>query len=234
MRADSGRRVPARVRAGRVRVSALIAVLAGLVLVAAGLVGWRYSRSDVAEVGVGDAIRLTTPGPTQRPARDEVPVTDGRQLSRHAANPPARLAIPAISLTAPVEQVGIVPDSGEFQVPSDVDIVGWYRFGPGLEATAGSIVIAGHVDGAGQGEGAFFRLAELAPGDRIELLDAAGTRFAFDVVAREVHPKNELPLARYFSRSGPVRLTLITCGGEFDSGSRRYADNIVVTAEPVR
>jgi hypothetical protein len=208
-------------------------VVTGLVLlIASGLV---ISRDrGVSEVGA-DSAALSTPtaAATARPARVDAPVTDGRRLPA-AAVPPVRLAIPAIGLTAPVDQVGIVPETGEYEVPSDVDRLGWYRFGPDLAATAGSIVVAGHVDGAGQGRGAFFRLAELAPGDRIELVDAAGTGYRFEVVAREVHPKAEIPLDRYFARDGELRLTLITCGGDFDSGVRRYSDNIVVTAVPVR
>jgi hypothetical protein len=234
MKGDSGRRVPGGVRAGRRQAFALLAVVAGLVLlVASGLVIWR--GQGVSEVGAGDAARLSTPTPTAtaRPARVDVPVTDGRRLPA-AAVPPVRLAIPAIGLAAPVDQVGIVAATGEYQVPSDVDRLGWYQFGPDLAATAGSIVVAGHVDGAGQGRGAFFRLAELAPGDRIDLADAAGTGYGFEVVAREVYPKEEIPLDRYFARDGELRLTLITCGGDFDSGARRYSDNVVVTAVPVR
>jgi hypothetical protein len=51
-------------------------------------------------------------------------------------------------------------------------------------------------------------------------------------MAREVYAKQELPLARLFARDGKPRLTLITCGGAFDAGERRYDDNIVVTAVP--
>ena len=233
MKGESGRRVPGAVRAGRRHAFALLAVVTGLVLlIASGLVIWR--GQGVSEVGV-DSAALSTPTPaaTARPARVDVPVTDGRRLPAVTV-PPVRLAVPAIGLTAPVDQVGISPETGEYEVPSDVDRLGWYRFGPDLAATAGSIVVAGHVDGAGQGRGAFFRLAELAPGDRIELVDAAGTGYGFEVVAREVHRKEEIPLDRYFARDGELRLTLITCGGDFDSGVRRYSDNIVVTAVPVR
>jgi sortase (surface protein transpeptidase) len=111
--------------------------------------------------------------------------------------------------------------------------VGWYRFGPGFAATAGSIVIAGHVDSADQGEGAFFRLGRLARGDKITLSDPSGATREFRVVARERYAKSSIPLDRYFARDGSVRLTLITCGGPFDARTRHYRDNVVVTAEPV-
>ncbi|MFY1655193.1 class F sortase [Solwaraspora sp. WMMB762] len=142
-----------------------------------------------------------------------------------------RVAIPAIDVVARVAPVGVVADTGEFDVPPSVDEVGWYRFGPGLEAEAGSVVIAGHVDGAGQGPGAFFRLRELAADDRIEVVAGDQVR-EFRVVGREEYDKSEIPLARYFARDGAVRLTLITCGGPFDEVAGRYRDNVVVTAVP--
>jgi hypothetical protein len=54
------------------------------------------------------------------------------------------------------------------------------------------------------------------------------------VVGRTVYDKTEIPLERYFARDGAVRLTLITCGGEFDAQAGSYRDNVVVTAVPVR
>ena len=35
-----------------------------------------------------------------------------------------------------------------------------------------------------------------------------------------------------FDRTGPARLALITCGGEFDEDLRSYRDNVVVLASP--
>jgi hypothetical protein len=146
---------------------------------------------------------------------------------------PARLRIGALDLDAAVAPVGIDPETGDFAVPPSVDRVGWYRFGPGFAATAGSIVIAGHVDSTEQGQGAFFRLGRLDRGDRITLTDAGGKAREFRAVARERYPKSSIPLDRYFARDGSVRLTLITCGGPFDARTRHYRDNVVVTAEPV-
>jgi len=45
--------------------------------------------------------------------------------------------------------------------------------------------------------------------------------------------KEQLPVDRLFTRSGPPRLTLVTCGGPFQTERRSYRDNVVVTAEPV-
>jgi sortase (surface protein transpeptidase) len=93
-------------------------------------------------------------------------------------------------------------------------------------------VIAGHVDSAQQGKGAFFRLRQLEPGDPITVTGGDGVQRAFKVVGVEEFQKAKIPLERYFARDGAPRLTLITCGGPFDAKTRHYRDNIVVTAEP--
>ena len=44
--------------------------------------------------------------------------------------------------------------------------------------------------------------------------------------------KDALDLPGLFSRSGPSRLHLVTCGGRFDRWVGHYEDNIVVVALP--
>ncbi|WP_433076670.1 class F sortase [Dactylosporangium sp. CA-052675] len=161
------------------------------------------------------------------------PVIAGALPSAPAVVAPARLRIGKLDVNATVNPVGVDERTGDFAVPPSVDVVGWYRYGPGLEATAGSIVIAGHVDSAQQGGGAFFKLRDLGPGDRIDVTGGNGTMYRFSVVAREIYPKATIALQRYFARDGAVRLTLITCGGPFDSRTGHYRDNVVVTAQPI-
>jgi hypothetical protein len=112
--------------------------------------------------------------------------------------PPIKLTIPALGLTARVIPVGVAAD-GQFDVPPSVDTVGWYRYGPGLDAVAGSIAVAGHVDGAGQGPGAFFNLRRLAPGDSIQAAGADGRTWSGPVGADlEVLPA----IARRLAKAG--------------------------------
>jgi len=205
----------------------------GLVLLlVAGLEAWRLQ--PVGETGAGQVLRLAEPpdrpraaGPPEAPA---VPVVPGDPAGVPGRQPPVALRAPAIDLTAPVAGVGVDPETGELALPG-ADRAGWYRLGPGLEASRGSVVIAGHVD-TRDGPGVFFRVAELAPGDRIELTATGGAARSFRVVGREVHRKGELPLERYFDPGGRLRLTLITCTGPFDRRTGSYRDNVVVTAVP--
>ena len=213
-----------RSRPGR----ALLLVIVGTCLAAtAGFVVWRSQPADDFGTPVATA-QPSQPQPSQpsQPAEEKAPVKTKKP------DQPARLRIPGLRLDAAVDAVGIDAKTGEFAVPPSVDRVGWYRFGPGLSAEAGSIVIAGHVDSAAEGEGAFFRLGSLAKGDTVTLTGPDGRARRFEVAARERYRKTAIPLEKYFARDGAPRLTLITCGGPFDAKTRHYRDNVVVTALP--
>jgi len=143
---------------------------------------------------------------------------------------PVGLTIGAIGVRAPIVPVGVEAGSSHVQVPSDVRVVGWYRFGPPPGA-GGSAVLLGHVDSWTQGPGVFFRLRELEPADVIRVTFSNGSESSFRVVARRSYPKSGLP-GRLFEREGPSFLALVTCGGSFDQATRNYSDNVVVFAVP--
>ena len=219
---------PGALRTGRAR----LLIAAGLVLlIVVGVAAYRQRPEPSVGSAAVAALSSAAPGPAvASSAPVEVVVVDGSAPADEVA--PARLRVPALDLDATVAAVGVDAGTGEFDVPPSVDRVGWYRFGPGMTATSGSIVVAGHVDSADQGRGAFFRLSSLEPGDTMTLSGPDGQDREFEVVARERYRKTRIPLDRYFARDGAPRLTLITCGGPFDAKTRHYRDNIVVTAEP--
>ncbi|MBQ0976874.1 class F sortase [Micromonospora zamorensis] len=213
-----------RNRGALAALAAGVAALTVSTLVACG--------SQPAEnVGADEASTLAST-PATATSAPSVPVTVGELPADAAIVPPVRLVIPGIDVTATVNAVGINERTNEFEVPPSVDQIGWYRYGPGLETDAGSVVIAGHVDSAKQGKGAFFRLRELDQGDTLTATGSDGEARQYRVVAREEYAKTKIPLDRYFARDGKPRLTLITCGGPFDAKARKYRDNIVVTAVP--
>ncbi|MEU8331079.1 class F sortase [Micromonospora sp. NPDC048839] len=208
-------------------LAALAAGVAALTVAAVVACGSQPAEN----VGAEEASTLaSTPAATA--SAPSVPVTVGELPTDAVIIPPVRLVIPEIDVTATVNAVGINERTNEFEVPPSVDQIGWYRYGPGLEATAGSVVVAGHVDSAKQGRGAFFRLRELDQNDTLTVTGSDGTARRYRVVAREEYAKTRIPLDRYFARDGRTRLTLITCGGPFDAKARKYRDNIVVTAVP--
>lgn len=158
---------------------------------------------------------------------------DATQLpTRDLSKSPRYLAIPSLGVSAPVDRVGVTSD-GLVEVPEDVGRVGWYKHSQVAGAESGSIVVVGHRDGVSQGAGAFYSLGKLVPGDTVVLTLESGQERRYEVVSRESFSKGKAPLDELFSRRGPARLTLITCGGPFDSSTLGYTDNIVVTAVPL-
>jgi sortase (surface protein transpeptidase) len=208
------------------RYPAVALVLGVLLVLVAGtaVVLSRRSAEPPTTEGAATAERLAAP---TGPLVTGHPATPPRTAEPVA---PGRLRIPGIGVDATVVPVGVDTATGEMEVPRAVDRVGWYRYGPALDAPAGSLVLAGHVDDADQGPGAFFELRDVGIDDRLVVTGADGTDRRYRVVAREVFDKSAVPLGRLFSRDGAPRLTLVTCGGSFDRTARSYRDNIVVTA----
>jgi LPXTG-site transpeptidase (sortase) family protein len=141
---------------------------------------------------------------------------------------PTGLTIEALGVAdAPVRSVGVERD-GAMEIPP-VDEVGWYRFGarPG---DPGSTVLAAHVayDGV---DGVFRRLDDLGAGDGVTVALSDGSSPAYVVTEVAHYPKSELPAA-VWARDGDPQLVLITCGGQFDTEARSYADNVVAFARP--
>ncbi|GAA4973743.1 class F sortase [Actinoplanes utahensis] len=222
----TSRRLPGR---------ALLVTSLGVALATgSGVVACRSQPPDDFGPSVASVSTSPVPAPaatTATAAPAGVPVRDGTLPARAATEtPPARLRIPALDLDVAVDAVGIDAATGDFAVPPSVSRVGWYRYGPGFSSPAGSIVVAGHVDSAAEGKGAFFRLGTLKAGDVVTLTGPGGKVREFTVAARKRYAKSAIPLDDYFARDGAPRLTLITCGGPFDPKTRHYRDNVVVTA----
>ena len=200
----------------------------------AGLVAGLSLVLVPASVWAADAVSPVAPAPTPPAAARAVvvPLPESAEPAEPAAPaPPARIRLPALGVDAPVAPVG-VDDRGRMDVPFDIATVGWYRFGPGPGATAGSAVLSGHVDDREQGYGAFHRLADLAPGDpvTVDLADGGAVAYRVETVTR--FRKADLPVTDVFARTGQPRLTLVTCGGPFDYAAHGYTENVVVVARP--
>jgi hypothetical protein len=165
-----------------------------------------------------DAVRA--PHPTEAPVPPQVP-----------SAPPQLLRIGALDVTAPLVQVGLLPDGG-MEVPDDVDVVGWYAvegrtISPGDPGTA---VLAGHRDSRRTGPGALHALGEVGPGDVIGVLHDDGTFSEWRVTEVMTTPRDALPTAELFTASGVPRLAVVTCGGRFNLLTRSYSHNTIVIA----
>jgi hypothetical protein len=144
---------------------------------------------------------------------------------------PVRVRLTAVGIDAPVDSVGIDTAQNELGVPSRIARTGWWRDGAAPGAGSGVILIAGHVDSARLGPGAFVSLHRAKAGDRVQVATANGRTFTYRVVSVRNYPKPALPTSIY-SVQGAPRLVLVTCGGPFDPRIRHYRDNVVLTAVP--
>jgi sortase (surface protein transpeptidase) len=143
---------------------------------------------------------------------------------------PSEVEVPAIGVRAPVIELGL-DTRGRLEVPSDPQAAGWWTGGPEPGAS-GPAVLAGHVDSF-RGPGVFFRLPELARGDRIVVRNDDGVVAHFAVDRVERWPKDAFPTDAVYRQADGAELRLITCGGTFDRQALRYLDNIIVFAHAV-
>ena len=144
---------------------------------------------------------------------------------------PVRVRIATQGIDAPVFPVGIDLATGTLGVPTDIRKTGWWRDGAAPGQKAGTVLIAGHVDSATRGAGAFFRVKSARAGERVQVVTDDGRTVTYKVVSVRSYAKTALPTGVY-TRSGPARLVLVTCGGPFIASEGHYRDNIVLTAVP--
>jgi len=146
--------------------------------------------------------------------------------------PPVRVAVPELGIDQTVQPEG-VDAAGAMALPEDPAVAGWYRFGAAPASDAGSTVLAAHVDAVGYGVGPFARLATIPVGTTVTVTDGAGRATDYAVVTVDLLAKTGVPWSSVFDHDGPPRLVLVTCGGEFDTGTHHYRSNLVVTATPL-
>ncbi len=186
-----------------------------------------------AEAPVASAAPEPSQSPSSSAAVPEIATRDASIGSAQAAATvaPVRLSIPQLNIDMRIDAMGLDGD-GAMALPDNASDAGWYKFGPGVANEAGATVIAAHVDSRHDGIGPFSRLKDASPGSTISVAGSDGS--TVDYVVTEVRSvgKIDAPMAEVFDRAGDPRLTLVTCGGEFDSSTGHYVDNIILTAIP--
>jgi hypothetical protein len=188
-------------------------------------VGAETAPSADTKVSVATTPPTTTPPPAIASHAAQLD-----QLPAAAAVVPVALTAGDDAISGPVVPTGVNASTGELDLPGEAKVVAWYRYGP-TPGAPGSAVLAGHVDWHGV-PGIFFRLRELHAGDAVAVTMSDGSLQSWTVTDVTLVAKPELPVAEVFSRTGPPTLTLVTCGGSFDSKTRHYRSNVVVTAVP--
>jgi hypothetical protein len=196
---------------------------------ALGLVG-----SGAALVVVGGLVQVLQPPAVPAdagsvPSASLTGAAATAQIRDRAAAPVAPTLVTMPGATARVVRAAVT--RGALDVPENVDEVGWWTGGAGVTSRSGTIVLAGHVDSARQGLGAFAALRAARVGTHVRLSGGGWSR-SFVVTGRRSYAKSGVPSSLYTQDVG-LRLVLITCTGAFDPVKRSYEDNLVVYAAPV-
>lgn len=203
----------------RLKIPELIfASISALLVGAAFALAWIPDRSAAAEPA------LSLPAPSAAPPSDARPVAAWIEPE---APPPRRVTIDRLGIDSTLAPLDVQAD-GTLEVPADYAQAGWHRSGtrPG---NTGPAVLVGHVDST-EGPAVFFRLRELAPGDRLSVARVDGSQVIFEVYAVERYAKANFPTDAVYGATTVPELRLLTCGGSFDERSRSYEDNVVVYA----
>ncbi|SEF35932.1 Sortase family protein [Amycolatopsis pretoriensis] len=195
-------------------IALIVALLAALVVLALTL-------------GGDPAPSTAQPPPAQPVVVDPEPASGA--VAALPKSDPVSIDIPKIGAHSTLVPLGVNADD-TIQVPPVTTPLqaGWYTYAP-TPGEIGPAVVLGHVDGNHQ-KGIFFRLKELAAGDRVSIARKDGTTALFEVTKVHQVPKQEFEKEGVYDDTPGPELRLITCGGVFDRSAHNYVDNIVVYA----
>jgi len=154
---------------------------------------------------------------------------------------PAHVVIGSLCVNGPIVTTAVTPE-GALIIPQDVHQIGMWDKGAAIMGpdqqplTQGTTLLAGHVNAADQGSGAFYDLYKVQPGAVVYVADPAGSVTRWRVVGLDVVVKAALPKSVFAGPTGPRKLVLVTCGGpirNIPGVGNTYRDNVIVTAVPV-
>lgn len=234
-------------RAARPRLPVMLGVLglAALIAVSSALIVHRRSAALPVAAGHHNGFGWTIPLPALHlpavvvpavpaaptPAPDGGAPAAGEAAGASSGGPtgaPARLVIGSIGVNAPIDSVGL-DRSGALDVPRGWNDVAWFT-GGAIPGQPGLAIIDGHLDST-TGPAVFWRLAQVHPGDQLAVVSGDGSRTTFRVTGSGSVPAGSSGWsAGVFDKSGPARLTLITCSGSWDRAAHQYRQRLVVNA----
>jgi sortase (surface protein transpeptidase) len=158
----------------------------------------------------------------------------GLLLAASVANPTpqpvGRLLIPAIGVDAPMEPVGVLPDS-DLATPTQNpwNDVGWYSGGP-RPGEKGSAVIDGHLDRPGGSPAVFWDLRNLHINDAVNIVDSHGRTIQFHIIRMQFYRPQDAPIQDIFGNKAGYFLNLMTCAGDWIPTQHQTALRLVVYA----
>lgn len=141
---------------------------------------------------------------------------------------PRILEIPSIGVSTRVLQLGVKSDNS-LAAPSNIHDAGWYTGSAKPTATAGAMLMDGHVSGPTK-NGVFYDLKKLKAGDDIVVERGDGQRLTFAVMRVETIQVESVDMGELMRSDDPSKLglNLITCGGLFDARTNTFRSQVLV------
>lgn len=173
----------------------------------------------------------TVSGSSAKPTSRPTPRVDPNKREL-AESVPTRIQIPSIKVDASMVDVGLKGD-GEMDTPdADPEQAGWFT-GAHTPGSPGTSIVVGHVTWNREPT-VFFKLGDLERGDQITVTRKDGSKATFAVSKRSTFPKDEFPTKEIFQQATDPELTLITCGGRYDTSTHTYGSNVIVWTKLVK
>lgn len=209
----------------------LIVSIAGLILVSVSLLAyggfmlwqWYSATNNPSPTISTQSVTVSTTTP------DETPPIDACKNYTVAPTLPRHITIESIGVSACIEHVG-VDQNNQVAVPTNIHLAGWYTQGP-IPGQQGVSLIDGHVLGR-YGDAVFADLANVKANDIVKIEFGDKTVKEFEIFSSQTFSLEDSQ--DEFLKQVPgvdSQLTLITCGGDFDSSSQTYSDRVVVRAK---
>ncbi len=200
----------------------IVAAVGLMALVATNVIGGSDGNSSLETVAGFGEIKSPTPGPSPTPSPRFPP---------GSTSPINRLVISKAKIDAPVVVKG-VDDAGVMQAPDNAYDAAWYDFSahPGF---GGNAVFAGHVDYVRVGPAVFWNIKDLEKGDTITVRLEDGTEYRYGVTFKQQFDAAAAPVDTIVGPTANETVTLITCGGTFNSNTHQYDKRLVVQAERI-
>jgi sortase (surface protein transpeptidase) len=143
-----------------------------------------------------------------------------------SADPIGHLLVPSLGIDGVIYPVGTARD-GSMDVTENAWTVGWWKYGirPG---SAGDSVMTCHNHWY-TGEALCRDLHSVATGAEVDvrLVDGTTRRFKVDTVQTVAWNTQVNGL---FDTHGPARLSIVTCGGTWDTRTQNYSLRVIITA----
>jgi LPXTG-site transpeptidase (sortase) family protein len=139
------------------------------------------------------------------------------------------ISLPTLDVLAPIVKVGI-DGANKMVVPHNARDVAWLDRG-GIHGYTNNVVLAGHISYS-RVSGSFMRIGALRPGDEVRM-DMNGDHYKYRVTFVCLFGRDTDRAAQIMGYTEKPSLTLISCGGGWDSGARTHTGRYAVRAELV-